>query len=140
MIDPQEIEVDGKKFIISKFPATIGREIMAKYPIANMPKLGDYKVSHEVMLMLMCYVGVPLEAQAPLMLTTRALVDSHTVNWETLAKLEKAMLEYNCSFLKDGRLLEVLKGLVQKHQPKLSKTLTGLLGQLSQAVKQHSKS
>ena len=32
MIEPKEFEVNGKTFILSKFPAVQGREIVAKYP------------------------------------------------------------------------------------------------------------
>lgn len=140
MIEPQEIEIDGKKFVISKYPATVGREIISKYPIANMPKIGEYAVSDEIMLKSMSYVGVPRDGgHAPLMLTTRALVDSHTGSWETLAKLEKAMLEYNCSFLQSGRIVEMLKDIALKYQPVLSKILTGLSAQSSPAEKPASK-
>ena len=53
LIQPKEIEVSGKIYRISKFPATVGREIVAKYPVSNMPKLGDYKVREEIMTKLM---------------------------------------------------------------------------------------
>ena len=49
MIQPREITIadqDGKerRYILSKFPAVEGREIVAKYPISALPKLGDYAV------------------------------------------------------------------------------------------------
>ena len=50
LIKPKEITItdldgDEKTFIISRLPATVGREVLAKYPVANAPKLGDYGVS-----------------------------------------------------------------------------------------------
>ncbi|MBC8653148.1 hypothetical protein GQR86_07550 [Providencia vermicola] len=55
LIKPKEVaikDVDGveKIFVISRLPATVGREILAKYPLSNAPKIGDYEVSKEAML------------------------------------------------------------------------------------------
>lgn len=55
LIKPKEVaikDVDGleKLFVISRLPATVGREILAKYPLSNAPKIGDYEVSKEAML------------------------------------------------------------------------------------------
>ena len=98
MLQPKEYSVktqagDEKVYILSKFPVVAGREIVAKYPLSGMPKLGDYQVNEETMLKLMAYVAVPGANGEPLKLTTRALVDNHVPDWETLAKLEIAMME-----------------------------------------------
>jgi hypothetical protein len=144
LLEPQEIAVplpDGttKQYVISKFPAIAGREIVCKYPLSGMPKLGDYAVNEETMLKLMAYVAVPTD-NGPLRLNTRALVDNHIASWETLAKLEVAMLEYNCSFFGNGRASTFLDGIAQKAQVSISKILMGLLAQLSQKGGQPSKS
>ena len=55
------------------------------------------------MLKLMCFVAVPIEGTTPIRLMTRELVDNHAGDWETLVKIEKEMMEYNCSFFKEGR-------------------------------------
>lgn len=144
-IQPKEITVktqagDERKYIISKFPAVQGREIVAKYPLSAMPKLGDYKVNEETMLILMGYVGVNLEGRdTPLLLSTKALVDNHVPDWETLARIEFAMMEYNVSFFGNGRASTFFEGIARKLQVLTSKTLTDLLAQLSQANKQPSK-
>lgn len=134
MIEPKEVQIDGKTFILSKFPAVQGREIVAKYPLSAMPKLGDYEVNEETMLKLMAFVGVPRDG-APLMLTTRALVDNHCGSWETLAKIEIAMMEYNVSFFGNGQGLSFLESLAQKALVSISKTLTDSLAQSSAAGK-----
>ena len=127
-----------RTYIISKFPAVAGREIIAKYPVSALPKIGDYAVSEETMLKLMVYVGVPKgEGTPPLMLTSRTLVDNHVPDWETLGKLEMLMMEYNCSFFSNGKASGFLKGLGAKALPKIIEILTPLLGSLSQAGKQH---
>ena len=71
MIEPKEITVETQKgekrvYILSKFPAVQGREIIAKYPLSAMPKLGDYAVNEETMLKLMAFVAVPREGKEPL--------------------------------------------------------------------------
>lgn len=143
LLEPQEIAVplpDGttKQYVISKFPAIAGREIICKYPLSGMPKLGDYAVNEETMLKLMAFVAVPTDNGA-LRLSTRALVENHVSSWETLAKLEIAMLEYNCSFFGNGRALTFLDGIALKAQASISKILTGLLVQLSQKGAPRSK-
>lgn len=131
MIEPKEIEIDGKKFVISKFPAIAGREIVAKYIPSIMPKLGDYKVNEETMFKMMKYVGVILDNKPdPLMLTTQAVIDNHVKDWEMLAKIEIALVEYNCSFFLSGRISNFLEDTAQKIPAWIIKTLT-LLSQLS---------
>jgi len=134
LLEPKDIEIDGKVFILSKFPAVAGREIIAKYPTSMVPKIGDYKVSEETMLKLMSYVGVSI-GDSVIPLTTIALVNNHTGNWETLAKLEIAMMEYNCSFFRDGRISNLLNDTAQKTPVWISKILTALSAQSSPTEK-----
>ena len=127
MIEPKEIEIDGKTFILSKFPAIAGREIVARYTSSALPKLGDYKINEEIMHKIMCYVGVKLNDKAPpLMLTTAALIDNHTKSWETLGKLEVAMMEYNCSFFRNGRISTFFQDVAQNIPAWISKMLMAL--------------
>lgn len=139
MIDPKEITIiyedEEFKYIISKFPATVGREIITKYPVANLPKIGEYTVSEEIMLKLMCYVERVYEDRT-LALTNKALVDNHVPNWEILVKLELAMIEYNCSFFRNGKGLDFLKRLQSLAEPKIIEMLTALSGKSLQAEKQ----
>lgn len=137
MIEPKEVNIDGKEFILSKFPAIAGREIVAKYPLSGLPKLGDYQVNEETMLKLMSYVGVNIDDK-PLMLSTRGLVDNHTGSWETLGKIEWAMMEYNCSFFQNGRISTFFEDFAQKLPQWISKTLMDLSAQLSQTERQPS--
>lgn len=140
MIEPKEIPVttqkgENKPFIISKFPAVQGREIIAKYPLSAMPKLGDYAVNEETMLKLMAFVAVPRETGEPLQLTTRGLIDNHVPDWETLARIEVAMMEYNVSFFGNGKGSTFLEAITKKAQAFLSQMLTDLSGPLSQKAK-----
>jgi hypothetical protein len=140
MIEPKEVSIalqDGSErtYIISKFPAIQGREIVAKYPLSAIPKLGDYAVNEEVMLKLMSFVAVPRESGVPLALSTRALVDNHVPDWEALARIEMAMMEYNVSFFGNGKGSSFLEAITAKAQAFLSRTLTDLSGQLSPKAK-----
>lgn len=128
-IEPKEIELKNQKgvvktFVLSKFPAVAGREIVTKYPLSNIPKIGEYQQSEEVMLKLMSFVGVITAAGTTQMLTTRALVDNHCEDWETLARLEWAQLEYNCSFFDKGLISGSLESISQKAVLLITKMLT----------------
>lgn len=144
MIAPKEVTIEtqaGEKrtYILSKFPAIQGREIVAKYPLSAMPKLGDYAVNEETMIKLMGFVGVQIDGRAePLMLTTRALVDNHVPDWETLARIEVAMMEYNVSFFANGKGSTFFEAIAAKAQAFLSRTLTDSLGQFSPKEKRRS--
>jgi len=144
LLEPKEVEFttqggEVKTFLLSKFPAIAGREIVAKYPLSAMPKLGDYAVNEETMLKLMAFVAVSLPT-GPLRLSTRALVDNHVPDWETLARLEVGMMEYNCSFFGNGRASTFFEAIGQKAQALISKTLMDLSGQLSPKAARRSKS
>lgn len=144
MLEPKEIEVthqDGKtgRFILSKFPAIAGREIIINYPVANIPKLQEYAASEEVMLKLMAHVQAIPESGNPINLTTRALIDNHVRDWETLARLEWQMLEYNCSFFGNGLNSDSLQALSQKAIQFFAQMLMGSLQQSSAAAKPPSK-
>lgn len=144
MLEPKPITLKDqhggeRHYIISKFPAIAGREIVAKYPVSNMPKVGEYQQSEEIMLKLMSYVAVPRDVGEPLQLSTRALVDNHVPDWEVLARLEWAMLEYNTSFFGQGVNSGFLADISRKAMPKILSMLTPLLEQLSQTTKPPSK-
>lgn len=140
LLSPLEVTLKSQAgtdhtFRLGKFPAVAGREIVSKYPVANIPKLGDYAVSEETMLKCMTFV----EAQSPdgntwIRLTTRQLVDNHVKDWEMLVKLEAGMMEHNCSFFANGAALASFEGIAQNFSLWISKTLTALSAQLSRPV------
>ena len=135
LLQPKEIEINGKTYRISKFPATVGREIIAKYPVSNMPKIGDYQVSEEIMVKLMSFVEV-IAGDRSIRLMTRELINNHVPDWEALAQLEWEMLQYNCSFLTDGKSLSFLEKLAHLAEQKISEMLTASLGKSSVRAKQ----
>lgn len=128
LIKPQNITVkdrDGNEhpFVISRLPATVGREILAKYPVANIPKLGDYGTSTEAMLLMMRYVGIDRDDGSILTLKTQALIDNHVPDGEALIRLELEMLKYNTSFFGLAGNSDFVGSLLQKYLPQVIKTL-----------------
>lgn len=144
LIKPKQFTVedmDGKPVTVtlSRFDAVEGREILAKYPMSALPKLGDYDINEETMLKLMSYVAVDANG-TPLRLTTKALINNHTHDAETLMKVEMAMLEYNCSFFQKGRISDFLGEFVQMMIAKISEISTRSSAPLSPVEKQPSTS
>ncbi|AZH04858.1 hypothetical protein EHQ78_03775 [Proteus mirabilis] len=139
LIKPKEITViDSDRqqhtFIISRLPATIGREILAKYPLSNAPKIGDYEVSKEAMLKMMAYVAVEKEGQE-IYLKTSTLIDNHVPDGEALIRLELEMLKYNTGFFGNGgsqNFLQYLLGKLSGSLPSIIKTLMASLPSSSQ--------
>lgn len=134
LIKPKEVaikDVDGneKLFVISRLPATVGREILAKYPLSNAPKIGDYEVSKEAMFKMMAYVCVVIDREE-IQLKTQTLIDNHIPDGESLIRLELEMLKYNTSFFGgDGSpgFLHFLLSKVSGSLPSIIKTLMGSL-------------
>lgn len=131
MLEPKSLELETpagvKTFVLHKFPAIAGREIVTQYPITALPKLGEYKANEAMLFKLMRFVGVQVDGRAePLMLTTPDLIDNHVGSWEVLARLEWAMIEYNCSFFGNGSNSDSFRALAERARPFLSQILTGL--------------
>lgn len=142
LIEPKEAQIvtqkgETKTYILSKFPAIAGREIVMQYPVSAMPRIGDYGVNQEVMLKLMAFVAVDMP-QGHLALNSKTLVDNHVPDWETLAKLEAAMMEYNCSFFQNGKISSLLEGIEAKAQALILSMLTDLSAQSSVQAKPQS--
>lgn len=133
LIKPKEVTLknsDGveKTFTISKIPAVDARKVLAMYPVANMPKVGDYAVSEEAMYLLLKYVAVEIDGRYQ-MLTSRALIDNHVTDGEQLVRLELAMLQYNTSFFQHGGNSDFFAVIVRKYLPLVIQTVMDSLPQ-----------
>lgn len=143
LLEPKDITIQTqsgaeKTFVLSKFPALAGREIVAKYPLSAMPKIGDYEVNEQTMLKLMNHVGVKTDNGNVIRLSTTELYNNHVPDWETSAKIEWAMMEYNCSFFANGRSSSFFEAIAQKVPVLITKILTDLSAQSSRKEKQPS--
>ena len=139
-LERKEIQIvtmkgENRTFIISKFPSMQGREIVAGYPLTGMPKFGDYKANEGIMMKLMAFVGVHT-GQVTVALTTPELINNHTSDWETLAKIEYEMLRYNTSFLDQESLSRFLKDTITTRLISFIPTLKASLQQLLTKEKQ----
>lgn len=125
MLQPSEFAIKGKTYLLGKFPAITGREILTQYPLTALPKVGSYETNEALMLKIMGYVGVQIEGRdVPLMLTTAALVNNHVPDAETLMRLEWAMMAHNFESLKNGVASGFLEALAAKVQESIGSILT----------------
>jgi|SRR6185437_6326001 len=140
LLQPKSVQIDGIDLIISKFPAIPGREIVAKYPLSGLPKLGDYAVNEETMVKLMSFVAIVLDGKE-MRLSNKVLIDNQISSrveypWQTLGKIEIAMLEYNCSFFQKGLISSFFQDSAQSALAWISKTWTAFLERSSRTEKQ----
>lgn len=143
LLEPKEFEVitlkgDTRTYILSKFPAIAGREIVAGYPLTAVPKLAEYKANEEIMRKLMAYVAIDNNGNM-LALTTEALINNHVPDYETLVKIEFEMMRYNTSFFGKGEISTFFAGIAKKIVASISPTLTHFAVQLLDQAKQRSK-
>ena len=132
LIQPKKISVSGqdgseKEFIISKFPALDGREIVSQYTVSAIPKIGEYKTNETMALKMLSFAAVEIgegDHKMTQRLITRELVNSHVPDFEMLIRLEKAILEYNVSFFTDGRASTFFDAIAQKAQALLIQIAT----------------
>ena len=147
LLQPKEVKVDGKTYIISKIPAFQAREIMVKYiPTHLMNINGDYEKIKELVLKLMSYVAVKVDYKKEdgttdtrtIRLETETLINNHCPTWETLCNIESLMIDYNTSFFKDGKGLTFFQKLEFLAERKVTEILTVLSDRLLQRNKQPS--
>lgn len=103
-IEPKEVEIsdqfgNSRVFVISKWNAWDGREIVAKHPLIN-GRMDDYKISEEVMQRVLLFCAAIDGNGNKIKLTNKTLVNNHVPTWEMLIGLEKACVEYNVFFSK----------------------------------------
>lgn len=131
LLNPVEFKLanpDGSErtYILSDFSATEGRRIECQYPTSIL-KIDNYDLNEELMLRLMKHVAIVINGRQQ-RLSTQALIDNHVANAENLLKIEKAMMEKNFSFFRDGRIFSLFDSLVQLFTKSLLQTLTKSLG------------
>ncbi|OWK36898.1 hypothetical protein [Fimbriiglobus ruber] len=130
--DPKSISLtdgDGRErpFILSKMPAFEGLEIMARYPtslaMAAIPKLSEWPVVEDLQRKILKYVAVEINGKS-VPLTTQALIDNHVGDWECLAKLLLAEVQYNNSFFRNGTISDFFADIMRTSLAKIQEILT----------------
>lgn len=139
-LDISIIDIDGveRKFIITRFPATVGMEIFYRLPISAVPKIGDFEALKDVRNDIFKYVFVNTDG-GPIALSTTALIDNHTGDAETALKIVGAMLQHNYSFFQKGMISGFLNGITARIPDIVQKILTQLSPALSKQNKPRSK-
>lgn len=131
-IRPKEITITDSEMVdrvytLSILPYPVGRKVAAMYPTSNMPKVGNYPQSEEVMRDMFKFIQVNLEDGRLQPLSTLELIANHVPDTTTGLKLEAAMLAYNFDFFGQGGLSAFLKQFLEVRLPSIIKTLTPLL-------------
>jgi len=96
--DPKEITVGGKQFLLSKLPATVGREVLLAYTAGQVEDGISYdKVPLEKSIRLLSYASVKA-GESWVRLSTAEVIDAHISNVMDYIELEKAMLGHSMDF------------------------------------------
>lgn len=132
LLNPEEIVITGRDgvertYVLSTLPYPVGRKVAALYPTANLPKVGDYKVSEEVMMDLFKFVAIQHEDGSQLRLTTMALITNHVPDAMTGLQLEARMLAKNFDFFGKGGISASLVRFLETRLPSIIQTLIPLL-------------
>lgn len=139
LLEPQQIEVNGYKFIISKMPCTVAQEVIFKLPTGLMPLLSNFTQTEEMVIKMLSYCERVYDDGRPnVPLINKHIIDNHVPDFSTLMLLEQECLKYNYDFFRDGKLLDFLNKGVSLVESKASGILTDLLDRLLQAGVQHS--
>lgn len=123
-IEPKEITVDGKLFVIHKLPATVAVEVMMRSAGNAIPKAGDFVIVEAMMLKTMSYVAIRRSGIPDLFLSSRELIDNHCVSYQTYLKVLEEIRSYNALFGIAGSLLDFCENLIQMLPAKIAKMLT----------------
>ena len=132
LLEPKEVEINGQKFIISKMPCTVAQEVIFNLPNGLIPIISDFKKAEEQAFKMLAYCErVYTDGRSSVPLISKAIIDNHVNDFDTLRKLEWECLQYNFNFFADGRALNFLNEGVSLVKSNLSEILTDLLGKLS---------
>lgn len=131
MLQPKTVSIkvlDGtaRDFVISKFPALLGREIVTQYIPTAAPKIGDYARNEDLLLKMMSCVAAIGSDGSEIRLVSRALIDNHVPDYEALMRIEAAMFEYNTSFFANGAASTFFAGIEERAREWITRTLTAL--------------
>jgi len=137
LLEPKTVEINGHKFVISKMPCTVAQEVIFKLPTGLVPLISNFSQAEEMAYKMLSYCErVYTDGRPNVPLISKALIDNHIPDFDTLIKLENECLAYNYDFFANGKLLDFLNKGLSLAESKASAILTGLLVKLSQAEKQ----
>lgn len=124
-------EGESRDFILSKYPSMQGLEIMAELPLSSIAKFGAAAITKEIATKTMAFVAIELPGGIIQRLDSEILINNHTGDWEAVCKIVIAMAKKNCSFFRNGRILDFLNDFALNSIPKVIKMWTALSAQSS---------
>lgn len=134
LLQAKTVEINGYKFIISKMPCTVAQEVIFKLPTGLIPLISQFSQSEEMALKMLSYCErVYADGQSNVRLISKALVDNHVPDFDTLIKLENECLQFNFDFFAQGKVLDFLNKGLSLAESKASGILTDLLDKLLSA-------
>lgn len=147
LLEPKKIEVEGKDYFISKFPAFDGYEIMVRYIPVHFANInGDFEKIKEMVVKVMKFVAVEVPCTNPdgtkgmtmLRLENETLINNHCSSGDTIMQIVAQMMDYNTVFFKNGKGLTFFQKLEHLAEEKITAILTAFAVNLSQNTKQRS--
>ncbi len=132
LLEPKEVEINGYKFIISKMPCTVAQEVIFNLPTGLIPIISEFKKTEEQAFKMLSFCErVYSDGKNNVPLISKAIIDNHVPDFNTLIKLEYECLNYNFDFFGNGRALDFLNKGVSLAKSSVSEILTDLLDKLS---------
>lgn len=108
MNEDKVLELEGKKFIVHKAPATVAYEVALRYKKVMDSLTGD-KASDDVvkdqqacLYRLLCYVDVDLGDGRKARLDNETIINQHIKDMQSLVTLQNAAVEHNFGFFVGG--------------------------------------
>lgn len=139
-LQPKEIQVNGKTFVIHKLPATVAIEVMARGVAGAIPKTGDFAVVEEMMIKTMGYVAIRKPGVPDLFITSKELIDNQCVDYKTYLSVLEAIREYNDLFFIAGSLSNFYENTIMTLPAKIMKMFIHLSQSSSTQESQNSMS
>ncbi len=134
LLQPKTVDINGYKFIISKMPCTVAQEVIFKLPTGLVPLISQYSQAEEMAFKMLSYCErVYTDGRANVPLVSKAIIDNHVPDFQTLMKLEQECLQYNYDFFAQGKVLSFLNKGLSLAESKASGILTDLLDRLLSA-------
>ena len=131
LIEEKEVELGGKKFVISKFRAFIGVEIMTQVPQLSLHTTftGKYPELQRLMVETLKHAAIVTEDGKRVYFETKEQIEAHCTPADVVF-LQKEIWSYN---VENFPIADVFGGLVQEiksHVVRLMPTFTHLLQRL----------
>jgi hypothetical protein len=147
LLEPKEFKLEltggGERiYIISKFPAMDGLEIVSSLPMNAMGSFKDFDwlKFQPIVEKVMSYVAAQNPDRDLTRLVNKDLINNHFPPcWEDIFKVLIAMTEYNCSFFQRGLFLTLRERVTQNLPQLATKIFTLFSEQLSAQEKQTSR-